>query len=209
MLTMKHKISLLLFPVLLGLAGCGARNNNPGFEYAPNMYHSIAYDPLSQITDEKAGSWLSSDNDGYGEFYTSNPNNPYKMNLRMPPPNTVRRTKNGWLPYHIPADSAELAGRILNNPLDSTTAIIDSGKKLFLVYCEHCHGETGMGNGAVGVVYKGVAAYNVGRTKELPEGHIFHVITHGIRRMGAHGSQISPEDRWKIVRYVQVLQNQP
>jgi mono/diheme cytochrome c family protein len=78
-----------------------------------------------------------------------------------------------------------------------------------MVFCEHCHGESGHGDGKVGVVYKGVAAYNVGRVKELKAGYIYHTITYGVRRMGGHGSQISPEDRWKIVRYVQVLQNQP
>ncbi len=205
---MKYNISLLMLPVIIGMIGCKARNNYPGLEYAPNMYHSITYEPLSQITDEKAGTWLNSDDDPYGEFYTSNPNNPYKMNLRMPPANTVKRTKNGWFPYHIPKDSVDLAGRILKNPLDSTAQIVESGHQLFLIYCVHCHGENGQGDGKVGVVFKGVAAYNVGRTKELPEGHIFHVITYGIRRMGAHGSQITPEDRWKIVRYIQVLQNQ-
>ena len=34
------------------------------------------------------------------------------------------------------------------------------------------------------------------------------VITHGKGRMWGHGSQISIEDRWKIVKYVQTLQKQ-
>jgi mono/diheme cytochrome c family protein len=206
---MKKKYNhLLIIAAILGLAGCKAGKDNPGLEYAPNMYHSIAYESLTQITDESAGTWLSSDDDSYGEFFNSNPNNPHRMNLRLPPPNTVRRTKSGWFPYHIPRDSAALAGRILVNPLDSTAEVVEQGKQLFLVFCQHCHGEQGKGDGKVGVVFKGVPAYNAGQTKNLPAGHIFHVITYGIRRMGGHGSQIPPEDRWKIVRYVQVLQKQ-
>ena len=54
----------------------------------------------------------------------------------------------------------------------------------------------------------GAPAYNVGRVKDLGEGHIFHVITKGKGRMYSHASQIPVEDRWKIVRYVQTLQNQ-
>ena len=33
------------------LAACSAGGNNQGVEYAPNMYHSVAYEPYSQITD--------------------------------------------------------------------------------------------------------------------------------------------------------------
>ena len=191
------------------LAGCKAHGNYPGLEYAPNMYHSIPYEPLSQIEDKNAGKWLTSDDDGYAEFYNSNPNNPHNMTLRLPPPHTVRRTENGWFPYHIPKDSVDLAGRILKNPLDSTEETVNEGMQLFLVYCVPCHGEQGHGDGKVGVVFKGVPAYNAGVTKTLTEGHIFHVITYGIRRMQGYASQIPEEDRWKIVRYVQVLQRQP
>ena len=41
------------------LVGCKAEGNDQGLEYAPQMYHSVAYEPLSQITDESQGSWLS------------------------------------------------------------------------------------------------------------------------------------------------------
>jgi hypothetical protein len=42
--------------------------------------------------------------------------------------------------------------------------------------------------------------------KGITEGHIFHVITMGKGLMWPHGSQISPEDRWKIAKYVKTLQ---
>lgn len=205
---MKSRYYIFLLSALIYLAGCKAHNNFPGLEYAPNMYHSIPYEPLSQIMDKNAGNWLSSDDDGYGEFYNSNPNNPHNMTLRLPPPNTVRRTKNGWFPYHIPKDSVDMASRLLHNPLDSTAGIVEDGHQLFLVYCLPCHGEQGGGDGPVGKVFKGVPAYNAGATAKLTEGHIFHVITYGIRRMQGYASQIPQEDRWKIVRYVQVLQKQ-
>jgi hypothetical protein len=31
------------------LAGCKAGGENQGLEYAPQMYHSVAYEPLTQI----------------------------------------------------------------------------------------------------------------------------------------------------------------
>ncbi len=206
---LKGNINHILLPlVVIVLFSCRAKDNYPGTEYAPNMYHSPAYDPLKQITDEHAGMWLSNRADGKGEFYNSNPYNPHHINERVPPANTVRRTKNHILPYEVPKDSINYASKYVHNPLDSSKEIVEEGKQLFLVYCQHCHGEEGHGDGLVGQVYKGVPAYNVGVTKTLSEGHIFHVITYGIRRMHSHASQVSIEDRWKIVRYVQVLQNQ-
>jgi mono/diheme cytochrome c family protein len=201
-----HHILLILLGI--SLWSCKAKNDFQGLEYAPNMYHSVPYEGLSQITNENEGQWLSNREDGLGEFYNSNPNNPNLMNMREPVANTVKRSEAGYLPYRIHKDSADFAGRVLVNPLDSTAAIVEEGKVLFNIYCVSCHGETGQGDGLVGKVFLGVPAYNVGRVKELPGGQIFHTITHGRGRMMAHGSQVSEEERWKITRYVQVLQNQ-
>ncbi len=204
----KYLLNIGIIVALGGIFACSAKKDYPGLEYAPNMYHSVPYDPLKQITDKNAGNWVNSDDDAYGEYYSSNPNNPHEMNMRIPAANTVRRTGNGWLPYHIPKDSIDLAARILTNPLDSTEQLVSEGKTLFEVYCIACHGPQGHGDGLVGAVMKGVPAYNVGRVKEVNGGHIFHVITMGKGRMYSHASQIKPMDRWKIVRYVQTLQNQ-
>ena len=42
--------------------------------------------------------------------------------------------------------------------------------------------------------------------KDLTDGKIYHTITHGVNLMGPHKSQLSPEQRWKIVMYVHELQ---
>ncbi len=199
---------ILLIVLGISLWSCKAKDDFQGLEYAPNMYHSVPYEGLSQITNENEGKWLSNREDGLGEFYNSNPNNPHMMNMREPVPNTVKRSENGYLPYRIHKDSAELAGRVIFNPLDSTAEVVAEGKELYAIYCMPCHGANGQGDGEVGKVFLGVPAYNVGRVKELPEGQIFHTITYGRGRMGAHGSQVSVDERWRITRYVQVLQNQ-
>jgi len=41
---------------------------------------------------------------------------------------------------------------------------------------------------------------------QLTDGKIYHTITYGYNAMGSHASQISPEDRWKVVMYVHELQ---
>ncbi|MGF1636038.1 MAG: c-type cytochrome [Cyclobacteriaceae bacterium] len=188
------------------LFSCRAKDDFPGLEYAPNMYHSVPYEGLTQITDEDEGQWLSNREDGKGEFFNSNPNNKHRMNMREPVPGTVKRTGNGYLPYRIHKDSLDYAGLVLKNPIEKADEVIADGKELYTVFCKSCHGDQGKGDGKVGTVIMGVPAYNVGRVKDVPEGHIFHVITHGKGRMWPHGSQISIEDRWKIVHYVQELQ---
>lgn len=191
----------------ISLAGCRAGGENPGLEYAPQMYHSIAYEPLSQITDEEnQGDVISNREDGRGEFFNSNINNPNRMNMREPVANTVPRNKEGYLPYRLKAFEVEQAA-LTKNPLPSSEAALAEGAQLFIQYCSSCHGKGGEGDGLAGAVIGGVANLKGGTVIGLPEGHIFHVITKGIRRMGAHGSQITPENRWKIVHYVkQVIQ---
>lgn len=191
-----------LIPVAL-LAACTAGGDNPGLEYAPNMYHSVPYEPLTQITDEDEGNWVDSNDDGYGEYYNSNPLNPYRLTMRVPPENTVRRGK--YLPYRILADSA-MAAQEMTNPLPDSAYILTEGKALYQSFCQHCHGVKGEGDGPVAEPLAmggaGVANLKSATVQAASEGHIFHVITNGIRTMEPHGSQITIEDRWKIAAYV-------
>ena len=200
-----NKLILYLFVGIIFIS-CSAKDDYPGVEYAPNMYHSVPYEPLSQVKDEEIGSWLDSNpEDGHGEFYNSNPYNQYGMTMLEPVPNTVKR--GGYLPYRIHKDSFEIAA-LVKSPIEDGDEVLKEAKILYDRFCVHCHGEKGMGDGSVGVVYKGVTAYNSRAVKDKSEGHIFNVITHGKGRMWGHGSQISIEDRWKIVKYVQTLQKQ-
>lgn len=74
----------------------------------------------------------------------------------------------------------------------------------------NCHGERGDGKGYL-FTSKRFSAQPTSLIGDLvknkPDGEIYHVITLGTLSglMGAHGSQISPEDRWKIVHYVREL----
>ncbi|WP_420385825.1 c-type cytochrome [Roseivirga sp.] len=187
------------------LSGCAAGGDDPGLEYAPQMYHSVPYEPLTQIKDEGAGQWLSNREDGKGEFFNSNVNNDYSQNVRKPVEGTVRRNNNNMLPYRLEKDDVEAAA-LIENPFEASEEIIAEGQRLYTQYCQHCHGASGQADGKVAEVYGGVPSYTAPAQRNLSQGHIFHVITYGIRRMGAHGSQISADKRWKIARYVQTLQ---
>lgn len=205
-----HALMSLVITALL--CSCAAKDEFGGVEYAPQMYHSTPYEPLTQITDKSQGEWLDSNpEDGHGEFYNSNPYNPHSMTMRKPVAGTVKtnihRIDVREMPYRLEKDSLEAAA-LVQSPIADSEVALKEGKVLYDRFCEHCHGAKGAGNGLVGQVYLGVPAYNSAAIKDKPEGHVFHVITHGKGRMGAHASQISVEDRWKIVKYVQKLQQQ-
>jgi mono/diheme cytochrome c family protein len=203
---MKSQI-LILTVVGVILSSCAAGPDRTGVEYAPQMYHSTPYEPLSQIDDKSAGKWLSSSSEeDHSEFYNSNPNNPFGMTMREPVAGTIKRGQ--YLTPRIANDDYENASKLLKNPTDSTAQVVAQGKALYQQFCQHCHGEKGLGDGKVGKVYKGVTSYTSATVVNQPGGHLYHVITNGKGRMGAHASQISEIDRWKIVRYVQVLQKQ-
>jgi mono/diheme cytochrome c family protein len=207
------------------IAACSAEGDNPGREYAPNMYHSVPYDTYTQIIDDDAGRWVTSidypdmpdGEEGHAEYYNSNLFNRHRMTMRQPPAHTVKRNAFGWLPYRLPNDSIGLRmSNRLRNPFDSSTAVIAQGKILYEMYCDHCHGPKGAGDGKVasGVTvegkekgaYAGVPSYQSDALKNITEGHIFHVITYGKNLMWPHGSQVNPDERWKIAKYVKTLQ---
>jgi hypothetical protein len=202
----------------LMMFGCTADGDHPGYEYAPQMYHSVAYEPLSQFGEEDVPSgtpWSIYPNSVPVNDFGVNPAPNKRMNMLTPVEGTVKRQmhshdslKGKTFFYEIHKDSLDLAARILKNPLPAgDEKVLAQGKELYLSYCAPCHGETGEGDGSVGKVFKGVPTYKSGRVKTVSEGHIFHVITHGKGRMWPHKTQLNPEERWKVVRYVQQLQS--
>jgi mono/diheme cytochrome c family protein len=129
------------------------------------------------------------------------------MTAKEPVKGTVAR---GFLPYMYEntAEGYEKAGTSLKNPLTakSREAYEKEGEILYGKYCVHCHGATGAGDGKVGGKLPGPPPAYAGPLKNLPEGKIFHTITYGKGTMGPHSSQLTQEERWKLVYYVQKLQ---
>ncbi len=169
----------------LALPACTVAPDATGVEYAPEMYESLAYEPLRQTA--------------------FNSVNAFGINQRTPAVATIPRGKLNYY-THIPKDSVKIAERILHQPYAYTKANLEEGKLLYSRICLHCHGENGNGQGLVGVKYKGVPNYATGEYTKMNDAHIYHVIQWGKNRMMPHGSQVTPEERWKIAMYVRVLQ---
>ena len=140
------------------------------------------------------------------------------MTNRQPVSGTVSQ---GWVansaystvkaPYPYKNDSAgyEDAGKFFRNPFNASPEIVAQGKEKYEKYCIQCHGSAGNGDGSVVEIgnFPPPPAYSSAQLKNLPEGKMYHTLQYGKGMMGSHASQLTAEERWKILRYVQTLQN--
>lgn len=136
---------------------------------------------------------------------TANPVLPYQMTEQLPVAGTVPR---GFQPFHYGSDQSEAdrAGRELTNPFQPTSENLARGQYVFSNYCVACHGTTGAGDGPMIPKYPNPPAYQTEKSKSLPDGTMFHVITMGRNNMPSHAAQVPADDRWKAILYIRKLQ---
>jgi mono/diheme cytochrome c family protein len=179
------RVSILCLSGLVFIS-CDRQRSARGYDFIPDMVYSRAY-----------------------ETNSVNPNFKDSSTMRVPVEGTVPR---GFIPFRYSNDTASRikAGNELVNPFQPTEEAVAQGKLIFTTFCIHCHGRGGAGDGYLFTsgLYplqpKDLSGETAGKLKD---GEIFHTITLGIRSMGAHGSQIRPDDRWKLVLYIRKLQN--
>jgi len=193
---MKNNMRIFSFAVVAtlvvgSLSSCYHSKQDPGYEYAPNMYHPIAYNPDQKNENFKNG-----------------------QTAQTPVAGTVPVGFTKF-PYENSIDGYTKAGAELVNPFANDTTMLAEGQKLYTSFCSHCHGAQGKGDGSIVAAgkfppppsYSTGTSSRGGAMKDLTDGKIYHTITYGVNLMGAHASQITPEERWKIVLYVHQLQN--
>lgn len=110
-------------------------------------------------------------------------------------------------------DTYYYTGNIGSNPGDYlpfpvTKEVLERGRERYNIYCAICHSRVGDGRGFVPSrgFSKMPPSFHTARLQKAPLGYFFDVITNGYGIMPDYASQISPEDRWKIVAYVRALQ---
>jgi mono/diheme cytochrome c family protein len=173
--------------LLVSFASCNRDRNNPGWDYFPDMFYSTAY-----------------------ETNTKNPNFDNEMTMRVPVSGTVPRDFTPF-EYTNDPDSRILAGKELVNPFLMNSETLLRGKAIYTTFCLGCHGIAGNGDGRLftsGLYPLKPLSLSAVSAANLKDGEIYHTITLGIRSMGAHGSQIRPDDRWKLVLYIRKLQEE-
>ena len=144
----------------------------------------------------------------YSPAYLSQTANPVLPNGVTAQPAVVGTIPRGYQPFHYGRElaEAERAGRELQNPFQPTEQNLSRGQYIYANYCAVCHGAGGAGDGPIVPKYPNPPAYQVEKSKALPDGNMFHVITFGRNNMPPHAAQVSAYDRWKVILYIRKLQ---
>lgn len=107
----------------------------------------------------------------------------------------------------VPSDLARKA-----NPAPNTPQILAEGKELYTNTCLPCHGELAQGDGpAAAFIVPPPKPLIVNGKISVPDGVAFWVITNGIdgTGMASLGDTLTEQERWKVIRYLQVLAAPP
>lgn len=162
--------------------------DSPGMEFMPDMYRGVGPEAnLEFINDAMKDS----------------------MTNLLPPDGTVAR---GWtpFPYENNAIGDSLASAFWKVPASMRNDSVEmEGKFYYDRFCVYCHGDAGDGQGKLVTSEKypnqPPSYLDLNKKGTLTDGHVYHVITYGKGVMGSHASQLSPEERWKVVLYVERL----
>lgn len=171
------------------ISSCGAGGENTGSEFAPNMYVSFAYEPMTQLAEKP------------------NTINPYGMNMRLPVQGTIARGQLDYATYKLDkSNEAYEAASSLKNPLPTSEYNMAEGKRLYNINCTPCHAEDGKGRGTIveDGKFPQVPAYG-DRLPTINEGKAFYTITHGKNLMGSYASVLTPMQRWQVIHYIYEL----
>jgi mono/diheme cytochrome c family protein len=126
--------------------------------------------------------------------------------MMQPPEGTVTRTARL---AHDELSTGRAGGAFSAAvPIDVDRAVLARGRNRFDIFCAACHGRLGNGQSQVArnmtlrkppnLVAPPYTAY--------PPGRIFAAISAGYGLMRSYAGDLSLEDRWAIVAYVQLLQ---
>lgn len=229
--TLKNFALLLVITLLFG-ACSGPSGNYPGTDYMPDMGYSVANE-ANVYNNYWANSWDEESvisrkatsmprlpvkgtiPRGYAGYALSvNPDGTLALLNGESSPNAIHTPINGDVPYYY-ADTEEDRNRamkeITKNPFPITSAAIERGKNLYVIYCGICHGDKGDGSGYL-------VRDNDGKYPAQPanlindeftaasEGRFYHAIMHGKNAMGSYADKLSYEERWDVIHFIRSLQ---
>ena len=178
---------LMMMVLAIAASACGLRpgGNTPPIQVHPDMDNQPKFKAQSE-----------------SKFYADGRSN------RAAEPGTIAQGKLNE--DDVLNTGKDASGNLLkNNPVVITKAVLERGQERFNINCAPCHGRMGEGNGIVKIKSQGALApanLQETRLREVPDGHIYDVITNGIRTMQPLGGNIPVSDRWAIAHYVRALQ---
>jgi mono/diheme cytochrome c family protein len=188
---MYNKLNIIIGVCFLAiLASCTQSGGNfAGWEYAPDMYYAKGPEAFRMLQKDTG--------------------NPY-MHMWLPVKNTIARGKlDYFFPYENTVADYERAKIEVICPATIPASLpnIQEGKRLFDINCIVCHGPQGKADGTIvkDGKFPPPPLYQSDVIKKLSDGGKYFSITYGKNNMGAYGPNLSPEERWKVIHYVNYL----
>ncbi len=142
--------------------------------------------------------------------YEANPVLPGGTSMQPPIPGTIARGAI-VLHYRATPEDALRAGEELKNPIPEQdkqhSASVARGRKVFQTYCSPCHGGGGAADGIV--VQRGYPpppSLLNGKSVQMKDGQLFHILSYGQGNMAPFTGQLLPEQRWDVINFVRSLQ---
>lgn len=153
----------------------------PNVDVMPEMVHSIAYDAFAPNPVTKDG-----------------------KTLQTPPKGTI---PIGFMPEYPDGElTRENAGNVLKSPYNAETVDMARGAKAYAIFCQTCHGLTGDGDGPV--TKRGVPpppSLKTDKVRNMKDGDLFYLISHGVGNMPPYQSQMNRNDRWLVAHFIKTL----
>jgi mono/diheme cytochrome c family protein len=185
---------LLLF-VMVALSSCVRDKNNPGYAYMGE--HDMYYTKFDKA-------------------YAPNKILPNGQ-VNQPAPDGAVARNSAYFPFHPKNIAEKVAGQAkagveLKNPVTPTPENLAEGKRQYGIFCADCHGFDAKGDGHL---YKAKLFPAKPRdltgsyVQKMADGSIYFIITEGSISglMGPHGTQVTSQNRWKIVNYLRSIVN--
>lgn len=222
---MRNLLLACCFAIIVISSSCSkASGDNPGTEYMPDMYHSIAYE--ANLEDYYYYNTWGTE----AEYYKSaQPRKPVKGT--MPRGSSASSSKyfngtastnaivvpaSGHVPYYY-SDTEDERTRatmeMINNPMPISEAGLADGKHLYETFCAICHGSKGDGNGWLVDEANANAVYPAAPANLISDefinssnGRFYHGIMYGKNVMGGYADKLSYEERWNVIHHIRSLQ---
>ena len=95
----------------------------------------------------------------------------------------------------------------LRNPLQPSSAALDSAKNIYLAKCTNCHGDTGKGDGRDAARYDPQPAdfTDPKRMTGVTDGELFYKISEGKKPMPVFKTKLSEDERWELVLLIRTF----
>lgn len=209
--------------VALLAAACSTDPDSAGLEYMPDMYRSPAIEPYVDY-----GEVRGQINVGFSTQRSAMVPPRYSI----PYYGTDSATVSIMLPYHrLPGSAFGVTHGLYYHDLSSNAdmdyeykmaaadvnpikltspevaeKVFASGKALYQVNCNHCHGEKGDGEGPMvkSGAYSGAAVLT---GLSIADGQMFYSIYYGKGMMGSHATILNKKEIWTLVHYIKKLQD--